>query len=168
MVRITTSTVTANAGNLLASYPGGIFAVRVLVSTTVTFPHGSSQVNETPPSRPPWSRSSLYGSAASRQRPVGEVDDAVVVGLAGTKRQLPGLRVLRKEAWAGPARQRVDEKMQLVDEAVRQHRPHQRAAAADIEVAVELLLQAADDVAVVRPDGLRIPHVPSVRDPETT
>src|SRR5215208_4249407 len=46
MVRITTSTVTANAGNLLASYPGGTFAVRVLVSTTVTFPHGSTQVNQ--------------------------------------------------------------------------------------------------------------------------
>ena len=36
MVRMTTSTVTAKAGNVLASYPGGTFALRVLVSMTLT------------------------------------------------------------------------------------------------------------------------------------
>ena len=46
MVRMTTSTVTAKAGNLLASYPGGRFAFRVLVVMTLTFAHGLGHVNQ--------------------------------------------------------------------------------------------------------------------------
>src|SRR5215217_1180837 len=46
MVRMTTSTVTAKAGNLLASYPGGTFASGVLVATTLTVAHGFSHVNQ--------------------------------------------------------------------------------------------------------------------------
>ena len=46
MVRMTTSTVTAKAGNLLASYPGGTFAFRVLVAMTLTFAQGLSHVNQ--------------------------------------------------------------------------------------------------------------------------
>src|SRR5438034_1556030 len=84
-------------------------------------------------------------------RTVGEVDDAVVVRLTGGERQLAGRGVLGKEPRAGTARQRIDEEMQLVDEAVCEHRPHERAAAADVEVAVELGLQRANPVRVVRP-----------------
>ena len=40
MVRMTTSTVTAKAGNLLGSYPGGTFACRVLVAMTLTLGTG--------------------------------------------------------------------------------------------------------------------------------
>ena len=47
--------------------------------------------------------------------------------------------------------------MQRVDQAVREHRPHERAAAADVEVAADLVLQGADRVGVVRPDELRVP-----------
>ena len=47
--------------------------------------------------------------------------------------------------------------MQLVDQAVGEHRSHQRAAAADVEVAVNLVLQAADGACVVRADELRVP-----------
>jgi hypothetical protein len=41
--------------------------------------------------------------------------------------------------------------MQLVDQAVSEHRSDQRAAAADKEVAVDLVLQTADRVGVVGP-----------------
>lgn len=47
--------------------------------------------------------------------------------------------------------------MQPVDQAVREHRSDQPAAAADVEVAVDLVLQAADRVGVVRPDDPRAP-----------
>ena len=40
------STVTAKAGNVLGSYPGGAFASRVLVAMTLTFAQGSSRVNQ--------------------------------------------------------------------------------------------------------------------------
>ena len=46
MVRMTMSTVTAKAGNLLASYPAGAFASGFLVAMTLTFTHGSSRVNQ--------------------------------------------------------------------------------------------------------------------------
>jgi 8-hydroxy-5-deazaflavin:NADPH oxidoreductase len=46
MVRMTTSTVTANAGNLLGSYPGGTLVRWVLVAMTLTFAHGLSHVNQ--------------------------------------------------------------------------------------------------------------------------
>src|SRR5215208_1349251 len=49
--------------------------------------------------------------------------------------------------------------MEPMDQAVRKHRSDQRSAAADVEVGVELVLQAADRVAVVRPDDLRVLHV---------
>ena len=45
IVRMTTSTVTAKAGNALGSYPGGGFAARVLVDMTFTLPRSSSHVN---------------------------------------------------------------------------------------------------------------------------
>ena len=47
--------------------------------------------------------------------------------------------------------------MQLVDEAVGEHRPDQRSAAADVEVAGDLVLEPADRAGVVRSDDLRVP-----------
>src|SRR6266545_7582117 len=47
--------------------------------------------------------------------------------------------------------------MELVYQAVREHRSDERAAAADVEVAVDLVLEAADRGGVVRPDDLRVP-----------
>ena len=40
------STVTAKAGNLPGSYPGGTFASRVLVDMTLTLAQGLSRVNQ--------------------------------------------------------------------------------------------------------------------------
>src|SRR6266542_944608 len=95
--------------------------------------------------------------AASRLRSVGQVDHTVLVRRTGRKRQVAGRGFLREEPWTGPAGERVDEQMQLVYQAVREHRSDQRAAAADVEVAVDLLLQAADRIGLVWPDDLRVP-----------
>ena len=61
-----------------------------------------------------------------------------------------------EQAWAGAEGERVDEEVKPVDEAVGDHRPHERDAAADVEVAGRFL-QLADRVGVVGADDLRIP-----------
>src|ERR687897_3919896 len=78
----------------------------------------------------------LPDAAASRLRSVGQVDHTVLVRPTGGKRQLAGRGFLGEEPWTGPAGERVGEQMQLVDQAVREHRSDQRAAAADLEGAV--------------------------------
>ena len=64
-------------------------------------------------------------------------------------------RLPREEPRTGPSGERVDEQMQFVDQAVREHRLDQRSAAGDVEVA-DLVVQAADHVGVVEPDDLRV------------
>ena len=80
--------------------------------------------------------------AASRARSVGHVDHAVLVRLAGRQRQARRAGLLGEEPRTGPSRERVDEQVQLVDQAVGEHRSDQHAASADVEVAVDLVLQA--------------------------
>ena len=72
------------------------------------------------------------------------------------RRACAGAASVGEQPRTGPAGERVDEQVQPVDQAVGEHRPHQRAAAADVEVAVDLVLQAADRVGVVGPDDLRV------------
>src|SRR5215217_9443820 len=125
----------------------------------VTLPAGFGPARRPSPGPPrcPWSwRSRLLAATASRLRSVGQVDHTVLVRFTGRKRQVDGRGFLWEEPWTGPAGERVDKQMQLVDQAVREHRSDQRPAAADVEVAVDLVLQAADRVAVVRPDDLRV------------
>jgi hypothetical protein len=86
----------------------------------------------------------LPDAATSCLRSVGQVDHTVLVRLTGHKRQVAGWGFLWQEARTGPAGERVDEQMQLIDQAVGEHRSDQRAAAGDVEVAVDLVLQAAD------------------------
>jgi hypothetical protein len=61
-----------------------------------------------------------------------------------------------REAESGHPRSIQDFRL-LVDPAVREHRSDQRPAAAGVEVAVDLILQAADLAGVVWPDTLRVP-----------
>ena len=66
---------------------------------------------------------------ALRLRSVGQVDHTILVRLTRGERQLAGRGFLGEEPRAGPAGKRVDEEMQLVDQAIGEHRSHQRAAA---------------------------------------
>ena len=62
--------------------------------------------------------------AASGARPVVQVDDAVVVRLAGGERTAsPAPRPSGKRRGPEPARERIHEQVQLVDEAVGEHAP---------------------------------------------
>src|SRR3954453_8619157 len=94
--------------------------------------------------------------------------DAVLVHLRAREPELERRVAFREESLAGAERERIDEQVELVDQAVGEHRAHQAGAAADVEVAVELLLQAPDCRGVVRADDLRVAHVGSVSVPETT
>src|SRR5690349_15728637 len=73
-------------------------------------------------------------------RPVVEVDDAVVVGRGRLAGEAARLGVLGEEARPGTAGERVYEEMQPVDQPVREECADERAAAADVEVAVDLVL----------------------------
>src|SRR5215211_1298992 len=72
---MTTSTVTAKAGNWLGSYLGGTFAARVFVAMTPTVSHGFGHVNQNASCTVLWiQRRSSFGRssevAAPTQRPV--------------------------------------------------------------------------------------------------
>src|SRR3712207_9392080 len=68
-----------------------------------------------------------------------------------------------EEARAGPAGERVDAQVQLVDQAVGEHRVDQRDAAADVDVAGDLVLELADPVGVVGADDVRVVDRKSTR-----
>src|SRR5205823_826888 len=91
-------------------------------------------------------------SPSSRLRPVTQVNDAVRVGVTGRERQLARRIALGEQPRAAAQREREHEQMQLVDETVREQRAHERAAAADVEIAVDLVLETADRRWVVRPE----------------
>src|SRR4029450_9656633 len=97
------------------------------------------------------------GWRPSGLRSVGQVDHTVLVRLTGRKRQVARRSFLWEEPGTGPAGERVYVQMQLVDQTVREHRSDQRAAPTRVEGAVDLVLQTADHVGVVRPDDLRVP-----------
>ena len=80
----------------------------------------------------------------------------LVVHLRARERELERRVALGEQPLAGAERERIDEQVELVDQAVGEHRSHQPGAAADVEVAVELLLQAPDRRRVVRSDDLRV------------
>src|ERR1044072_6162167 len=84
------------------------------------------------------------------------MDDAVLVDLRARQPELEWRVGLGEEALPGGEAERVDERVELVDQAVGEHRAHQAGAAADVEVAVELLLQTPDRLRVVRADDLRV------------
>src|SRR4051794_8237332 len=83
-------------------------------------------------------RASLITSrvTSAGMRSVAHVEDAVLVRLGRRERELAWLRAVLEEPRTRAASQRVDEEVQAVDQAVGQHRSDQRAAAADVDVAV--------------------------------
>jgi hypothetical protein len=76
--------------------------------------------------------------------PVVEVDDAVVVEGAGGEGAFARCGVFGERARPACAGERVDEEMQLVDEAVGEQSVDERATAADVEVTVDVALQLPD------------------------
>jgi hypothetical protein len=58
--------------------------------------------------------------------------------------------------------------VQLVDEAVLEHCPHERAAAADVEVTVDVVLEPANRVRVIGADDFEFRQDPEASVPETT
>ena len=58
--------------------------------------------------------------------------------------------------------------MQAVDQAVGEQRADELAAAADVQVAVDLVLELPDAVGVIGAEDLRVAPVPSVSVEETT
>src|SRR5437764_8649323 len=86
---------------------------------------------------------------------VAEVDDAVVVPLTRGEGE-PLVRVVGEEPRSATTRQRVHEQVELVDQLVGEHGPHELGAAADVEVAVDVALESTNRVGVVRPDDLAV------------
>src|SRR5919197_2857791 len=141
-----------------------------MVSSSLNLSPSSPRENSN--AQPPYLKSSLPPGSSmtpssdtnsvTMMRPISglasvvEVEHAVVVGLAGGERELPGCGVVSEQPrQAGPAGERVDAQMELVDEAVGEHRVDERDAPAHVEVS-DLVLQAADGLGVVRPDDLRV------------
>src|SRR5262247_220 len=74
-------------------------------------------------------------------RAVGEVQDPVAVGLRPGEGELDFWAAVAEQPLTGTVCQRVDKKVQLVDQAVGEHRPDQGAAAADVDIAVQPVLE---------------------------
>ena len=99
-------------------------------------------------------RSELYPPIYLRGRPVREVKDPVVV----TMRLCEGEFHLRVAEQPGTRaeRHRVHEQVKLVHEAVGEHRPNERPAAADVDATVDLILETADRVRAVGTEDRRV------------
>jgi len=78
----------------------------------------------------------------------------VAVGLRPGQGELRGRTAVGEQALPCAARDRVDEQVQFVDQAVREHGPDQRAAPADVDVAVHPVLEITDAVRTVRAECL--------------
>src|SRR5205823_2348315 len=101
---------------------------------------------------------SLSASTASGFSPlVCKVDSAVRVWLRCVEGQLQGFGILEEKPCAGAQREREDEEVQFVDEAVGKHGSHEHRAAADEDVALDVFLQPADRLGFVRPEDGRVP-----------
>ena len=96
------------------------------------------------------------------------MDCAVVVRLAGGEREAQRPGFLPEEPSAGPAREREDEEVQFVDEAVGEHGPDERPAAADVEVAPTSALSRRIASGVYGPRTSMFLQVGSVSVEETT
>src|SRR5689334_20482415 len=107
------------------------------------------------------SSSELYPGGLPHLRGWGipNVDDAVVVALAGCQREAQWRRAVGEETRPRPAGERVDEQVQLVDQAVGEQAPNERRAAADVDVTVGLTLEALDRVRVVGAERGGVPPV---------
>src|SRR6516165_3496262 len=92
---------------------------------------------------PPGNRSPASLMAGSGVR-VGEVQDSVAIGLRSGERELGGRGGVGEQPLTTAMCQWVDEQVQVVDQAVGQHRPDQGPAAADVDVAVDLVLEVTD------------------------
>jgi hypothetical protein len=95
------------------------------------------------PSRP------VLASLIARGEYVGEIHDSAVVGLRAGECELGYRAAVREQPPSGAVCQREYEQMQLVDQAVGEHRLNQAAAAADVDVAVDFVLEVTDLVRVV-------------------
>src|SRR5215831_17846358 len=81
--------------------------------------------------------------AGSGER-IGEIEDSVAVGLRSGERELSRGARISEQPLTAAMRQRVDEQMQIVHQTVGQQRPDQGPAAADVDVAVDLVLEVTD------------------------
>src|SRR5215467_11365718 len=81
---------------------------------------------------------------------VGEVQDSVAVGLRSGERELGGRAGVSEQPLAAATCQRVDEQVQIVDEAVGEQRLDQSPAATDVDGAVDLVLEVTDRARAIR------------------
>ena len=92
------------------------------------------------------------------------MDSAVVEGFATCEFKPGRTRTVGEESLAASERQGEQEQVQLVDQVVGEHRPHQGAAAAHVDTAVDACLEAADRIGAVGPEDGRVAQsaLPSV------
>src|SRR2546430_17482664 len=83
-------------------------------------------------------------------RPVGQMQDPALVRLCPRECELRSGAAFGEQPPTGTERQGKDKQVQLVDKSVGEQRPHEGAAAAHIQVAVEALLELADRVRPIR------------------
>src|SRR6266496_6336859 len=81
--------------------------------------------------------------AGSGER-VGEMQDSVAVGLRSGERELGCRAGVSEQPLTAAMCQRIDEQVQIVDQAVGEQCPDQGPAAADVNVAVDLVLEVTD------------------------
>src|SRR6266700_1516295 len=89
-------------------------------------------------------------------RPVGQMQDPALVRLCPGECELRSGAAVDEQPLTGTERQRKDEQMQLLDKPVGEPRPHEGAAATDVEVAVEALLQRPDRFRPIRAEDRRV------------
>src|SRR5215468_12068219 len=94
---------------------------------------------------------------------VGEVQDSVAVGLRSGERELGGRGGVSEQPLTLAMCQRVDEQVQVVDQAVGEQCPDQGPAAADVDGAVDLVLEVTDRARAV---GAKDRGVAPVRGPQ--
>src|SRR5215471_513876 len=106
----------------------------------------------TPRHRRTWSLASL---TAKGER-VGEIHDSAVVGLRPGECELGYRAAVGEQPSAGAVCQRKYEQVQLVDQPVGEHRLNEAAAAADVDPAVDLVLEVTDLVRAVGAKNYRV------------
>src|SRR5438093_7801390 len=84
------------------------------------------------------------------------MQDSALVRLCPGECELRGGAAVGEQRLTCTQRQGKDEQMQLVDEPVGEHRSYEGAAAADVEVAVEALLQLTDRICLIRAENRRV------------
>src|SRR6266700_8372622 len=89
-------------------------------------------------------------------RPVVQMQDPALVRSCPRECELRRGAAVDEQPLTGTEREGKDEQVQLVDKPVGEQRPHEGAAATDVEVAVEALLQLTERVRPIRAEDRRV------------